>query len=109
MMIVVKERTKEIGIRKALGASPASIVAMIIQESVFITSVAGYIGFIAGIGLVELARSVGMESDFFKDPEVDLNIALFAVLLIIISGMLAGLFPALKAARVEPIVALRED
>jgi putative ABC transport system permease protein len=99
MMIIVKERTKEIGIRKALGASPFSIVSLIIQESVFITFIAGYVG---------LLRYLKVEGDFFKDPDVDLSIAISAVVLIIIAGALAGFFPALKAAKVEPIHALRE-
>lgn len=109
MMIVVKERTREIGVRKAIGATPYSIIALIIQESVFITSVAGYIGLIAGIGVVELARAGGLEGDFFRNPDVDLQIALVAVVLIVISGALAGFFPALRAAKVAPIEALRED
>lgn len=109
MMIVVKERTKEIGVRKALGASPYSIVTLIIQESVFITSIAGYIGLMLGIGVVEALKAAGLEGDFFKNPEIDLNIALSAVAVIILSGALAGLFPALKAAKVEPIHALREN
>lgn len=109
MMIIVKERTKEIGIRKALGATPGSIVALIIQESVFITSIAGYIGLMLGIGVIELARYLKVEGDFFKDPDVDLSVALSAVILIIVAGALAGLFPALRAARVEPIEALREE
>lgn len=109
MMIVVKERTREIGVRKAIGATPYSIISLIIQESVFITSVAGYIGLIAGIGVVELARAGGLEGDFFKNPDVDLQIALIAVALIVISGALAGFFPALRAARVTPIEALRES
>lgn len=109
MMIIVKERNKEIGVRKALGATPFSIVSLIIQESVFITFIAGYLGLMAGIGLVELLKSLGLEGDFFKNPDVDLNIAVSAVVLIIVAGALAGLFPALKAARVEPIHALRES
>lgn len=109
MMIVVKERTKEIGVRKALGATPFSIISLIIQESVFITSVAGYVGLLAGIGCVEAARYFGLEGDFFKDPDVNLQIALGAVALIVFSGALAGFFPALRAAKVEPIVALRES
>jgi putative ABC transport system permease protein len=109
MMIIVKERTKEIGVRKALGASPFSIVALVIQESVFITFIAGYFGLLAGICVVELVRAFKLEGDFFKDPDVDLGIAVSAVLLIIVAGALAGLVPAVKAARVEPIVALRED
>lgn len=109
MMIVVKERTKEIGVRKALGASPWSIVSLIIQESIFITGIAGYIGLILGVGLVELLKYFGLEGDFFKNPDVDISIAITAVALIIIAGALAGLFPAIKAAKVEPITALREN
>lgn len=109
MMIIVKERTKEIGVRKALGASPFSIVALIIQESVFITSVAGYFGLVLGIGIVEALKAAGLEGDFFKDPDVDLTTALGAVVLTVLAGALAGLFPALKAAKVEPITALRES
>lgn len=109
MMIIVKERTKEIGIRKSLGATPYSIISLIIQESVFITFIAGYIGLMAGIGVVEIIKSAGLEGDFFKDPEVDLNIAFLSVVIIIVAGALAGFFPALKAARVQPITALREE
>lgn len=109
MMIVVKERTMEIGVRKALGATPYSIVALIIQESVFITSVAGYTGFMAGFGLVEALKALGLEGAFFKNPEIDLKIALGAVLLIVVAGALAGFFPALRAAKVQPVEALREQ
>jgi putative ABC transport system permease protein len=109
MMIIVKERTKEIGVRKALGATPLSIVTLIIQESVFITSIAGYFGLVLGIGIIEALKAGGLQGDFFKDPDVDLKIALGAVILTVISGALAGLFPAIKAARVEPITALRES
>jgi len=109
MMIVVKERSKEIGVRKALGATPFSIVSLIVQESIFITFIAGYIGLMSGIGVIEAIKFFGLEGDFFKNPEVDLGIALFSVVLIIVAGALAGLFPALKAARVEPIHALRES
>ncbi len=109
MMIIVKERTKEIGVRKALGASPLSIVSLIIQESVFITSVAGYVGLVLGIGVIEALKAAGLQGDFFKDPDVDLKIAIGAVILTVTAGALAGLFPAVKAARVEPITALRES
>ncbi len=109
MMIVVKERTMEIGVRKALGATPFSIIALIIQESVFITSLAGYIGFMAGFGLVEALKALGLEGAFFKNPEIDLGIALGAVALIVLAGALAGFFPALKAARVQPVDALKEQ
>ncbi len=109
MMIIVKERTKEIGIRKAIGATPALIVGQIILEAVFITAVAGYIGLISGIGLLELANSIGMDSDFFKKPEVDFKAAVYATLLIIVAGALAGFIPSIRAARVEPVVALRSE
>jgi len=109
MMIVVKERTKEIGIRKAIGASPASIVVQILQESVFITGLAGYIGLLLGLGLLKLVNAIGIDSDFFVNPEVDLSVALTATILIIIAGALAGFFPARRAAKIQPVVALRSD
>lgn len=109
MMIVVKERTREIGIRKALGATPWSIISLVLQESVFITALSGYIGLIAGIGLLELAGDLIPGSDFFRNPEVDLKIALYANILLIVAGLLAGFFPARKAAAVKPIEALRAE
>ena len=108
MIIVVKERTKEIGIRKALGATPSSIIGLILLESVFITSVAGYFGLVLGVGLLELL-SPYLESDFFLNPEADIRIAIGATLLLIVSGVLAGLIPARRAAAIKPIVALREE
>jgi putative ABC transport system permease protein len=106
MMIIVKERTKEIGVRKALGATPRSIVMLIVQESIFITAVAGYVGLLLGIGLLEL-MSKNIKGDFFVKPEVNFNLAVSSTLMIIVAGALAGLFPAIKAARVQPIEALR--
>lgn len=109
MMIIVKERTKEIGIRKAIGATPASIVSQIIMEAVFITGVAGYAGLLAGVGVLELANKVGIDSDFFKRPEINFTVAIAATCLIILSGAIAGFIPSLRAARVEPVVALRDE
>jgi putative ABC transport system permease protein len=109
MMIVVRERTREIGVRKALGASPSHIVTSIVQESVFITTVAGYLGLIAGIGALALIDSLIPPNDMFAHPEVDLKVALGATLLLVIAGALAGLFPARAAARVNPIEALRDE
>ncbi len=110
MMIVVKERTQEIGIRKALGATPWSVVSLILLESVLITSFAGYIGLVMGVGLLELIAPVFENSDtFFKNPEVDIATALGATAVMIVSGMLAGFVPARKAAAIQPIEALRYE
>ena len=108
MTIVIKERTKEIGVRKALGATPLSITAMVLQESIFITSIAGYFGLLAGVGLLE---GIGpfIESDFFTNPEVDVNIAIGTTIILVIAGALAGFFPARRAASIKPVVALRAD
>jgi putative ABC transport system permease protein len=108
MIIVVKERTMEIGVRKAIGATPKSIIGLILMESIFITSIAGYFGLVAGVGLLELL-SPHMQSDFFMNPEADIRIAIGATLLLIISGVLAGLIPARRAASIKPIEALREE
>jgi putative ABC transport system permease protein len=108
MMIVVKERTQEIGVRKALGATPWSVITLILMESVLITSFAGYIGLVAGVGLLELISPMFESADaFFKNPSVDIRVALGATLVMIISGMLAGFVPARKAASIRPIEALR--
>ncbi len=108
MMIIVKERTKEIGVRKAIGATPGSIVFLIVQEAIFITALAGYTGLVLGVGLLEI-MSKNIEGDFFKRPEVNFQVALAATVVIILAGALAGLFPALRAARVQPVEALRTD
>ncbi|MEJ8803645.1 ABC transporter permease [Pontibacter sp. H249] len=113
MLIIVKERTREIGVRKALGATPFSIVSLILQESVVITALSGYMGLLAGTGLLALLEyamvSSGAEMPFFANPEVDPGMALSATAVLVISGALAGLMPALKAARIKPIEALRAD
>ncbi len=109
MMIVVKERTKEIGIRKALGATPRSIIGLILLESVVITSLAGYLGLMAGVGLLELVNKYMPPSDFFRNPEANLSIALTAMALLVISGAIAGFIPAKKAASIKPIDALRNE
>ncbi len=108
MMIIVKERTNEIGVRKALGATPVSIVMLVVQEAVFITAVSGYVGLVLGVGLLEL-MSDNLQGDFFKNPSIDFSLAISATLMIIFSGALAGFFPAMRAARVEPVEALRAE
>ncbi len=109
MMIVVKERTKEIGVRKALGATPFSVVSLIIQESILITGFAGYLGLVLGVVVTELAKAFMPPSDFFRNPEVDLGIAITATILLVIAGAISGFVPALKAARIRPIEALRDE
>lgn len=113
MIITVKDRTREIGVRKALGATPGSIVNMILTESVLITAIAGYLGLAAGVGLLELVNqaltSAGAQLEYFDRPEVDLRTAGYALAVLIVSGALAGLAPALHAARILPIEAMREE
>jgi putative ABC transport system permease protein len=109
MMIVVKERTKEIGVRKALGATPSSIVGLILQEAIVITGFAGYVGLVLGIGLLELVSKNMPPSDFFRNPEADFSVAIGATILLIFAGAIAGFVPAMKAARVRPVDALRDE
>lgn len=113
MLIVVKERTREIGLRKALGATPISIVGMIVQEALFITAVAGYAGLVCGVFLLEgiskLLDQGSGHTGFFSHPEVDFNTALSALVVLIISGLLASMLPAAKAAAVNPITALQDE
>jgi putative ABC transport system permease protein len=109
MMIVVKDRTKEIGIRKSMGATPWSIISLILQESVLITAFAGYFGLVLGVGLLELVSKFLPSTDYFANPEIDFNIAIGATLILIISGAIAGFVPARKAAAVKPVEALRDE
>ncbi len=107
MLIVIKDRTREIGIRKALGATPYSIVSMILQEAILITSVAGYLGLLAGTGMIALLGS--MEVAYFRNPQVNLGVAVTAIIILVIVGGLAGLMPALQAARINPVIAMKSD
>ena len=108
MIFIVKERTKEIGIRKALGASPRSIVSIILIESIIITAIAGYVGLLAGVGILE-AAGPSLEEYFIKDPGVNNSLVIGATLTLIIAGTIAGYLPAKKASKIKPIIALRND
>lgn len=111
MMFVVRERTLEIGIRKAMGATPWDIVAMITKEALLLTGISGYLGLLSGLFLVEGMRKLMVEfqlqGDFFGHPEIDFSVALSSLLLLFISGTIAGLIPGAKAAQIEPVEALR--
>lgn len=108
MVFVVKERTKELGVRKALGATPFNIIAMILQESVFITIIAGYVGLFSGILVLQFI-GISLENYFIKNPFIDMGTAIFSTILLILCGALAGYVPAKKAANIKPIVALRDE
>ncbi len=110
MLIIVKDRTKEIGIRKAMGATPRSIVSMILLESIFITTIAGYIGLLSSIGLVYLMNvAAGTDVPFFLNPQIKLGVGVAAVFILVIAGALTGLVPALQASRINPVEALRDE
>jgi putative ABC transport system permease protein len=111
MIITVKERTKEIGIRKALGATPFKIVSTLLLESLLVTGIAGYLGLVVGVGLLELVafglRSSGAKTPYFLNPSVDFQTAITAIFLLVGVGVLAGLVPALRAAKITPTEAMR--
>ena len=108
MVFVVKERTKELGIRKALGATPKSVIRMILQESIFITTISGYMGLFIGIFVLQNI-GVSLEEYFIKNPYIDTSTALFSTLILILFGGIAGYIPAKRAARIKPIIALRDE
>ncbi|MDA3890475.1 MAG: ABC transporter permease [Salinivirgaceae bacterium] len=128
MLIVVKDRTREIGVRKALGATPYSVVSLVLSEAVFITTTAGYFGMVLGVAIMEgvdflvdksiaaNAAAAASSSDaaggapiLFMNPNADIGIAVGATILLVVCGALAGLIPALKAAKIRPIEALRYE
>ena len=109
MMISVKERTREIGVRKALGATPRSIVNLILTEAVLITSVAGYIGLVAAVVLVELADRYLPKLALFQHPQIDFRIAISALAVLVAAGSIAGFIPARRAAAIMPVEALRDE
>ena len=113
MLVIVKERTQEIGIQRALGATPRHVITQIITESVFLTSLAGYIGLVFGVALIEginyMLESSGADTEMFKRPEVDFNIAITSLIILIVAGALAGMIPARRAVKIRPIDALRDE
>lgn len=108
MLIIVKERTKEIGIRKALGAQPLAIIGMILHESIFVTAIAGFAGLILSMALLEVIGP-NIQIDYIVNPSVNFNVAITTVFILIAAGAIAGFFPAWRAARIKPIIALREE
>jgi len=108
MLIIVKERTKEIGIRKAIGAQPLSIIGMILHESIFVTAIAGFLGLVFSLFLLEIVGPL-IETDYIRNPSVDFNVAITTVIILVIAGALAGFVPARRAANIKPIVALRDE
>jgi putative ABC transport system permease protein len=111
MLVIVKERTREIGIRRAVGATPWKIISNIILESILLTAFAGYFGLVVGVGMLE-GVSKGLEifgrsTDMFQNPGVDLQIAIIALIVLIVSGILSGMIPAHRAVSIKPVDAIR--
>ena len=110
MFVSVRERTHEIGIRRAIGAKPRSIVLQVITESIAVTGLFGYIGVFLGIVVLQFINHfVGDSTEGFRTPTVDLSMALQVTVALIVAGAIAGLFPAIKATKVKPVEALRDE
>lgn len=116
MLVIIKERTQEIGVMRAIGATPNKVISQIIMESVFITTLAGYVGLFVGILLLEgfnyaleMAAASGSNEIFIKNPEINLSVAVACLLVLIVSGAIAGYVPAKRAVSIKPIDALRAE
>lgn len=109
MFVSVRERTHEIGIRRAIGAKPRAILTQVIAESVAITVLFGYIGIVFGTAVSQLLAMVLSSVEFLKNPTVSLSIAVEVTVVLVIAGALAGLFPAMRALKVKPVEALRDE
>lgn len=109
MFVSVKERTHEIGIRRAIGAKPRSILLQVVLESVAITALFGYIGIFLGTAAMQIVNHFWGDTDFMRNPTIDISIAIEVTIALIIAGALAGLFPAIKATKVKPVEALRDE
>jgi putative ABC transport system permease protein len=108
LAIAVKERTKEIGVRKALGASSLSVVGLVVQESVALMIVSGSAGLVVGVGLLEIVSPM-IDHEYFKNPQVDFRIALVALTILAIVGVVSGIGPAIRAVSIRPVEALRDE
>jgi len=115
MLVIIKERTQEIGIQRAIGATPGKVILHIVAESVFLTVLAGYLGLALGVGLLELLNMVlemnagGSDDIFFRHPEISFHMAVGALSVLVVSGIFAGLIPARRAVSIKPIDALRDE
>ena len=107
MLITINERTQEFGIRRALGATPFQVLLHVMIEALFLTLVSGYLGLVIGVWGLELFSYLDLRSASFNNPSIDIKTALLASLILIISGILAGILPAVKAMKIKPIEALR--
>ena len=108
MVFVIKERTKEFGVRKAVGATPSSIIWMVLQESIFITTISGYFGLFTGVVFLSALGDTLREEFYITDPYVDLNTAILATIMLISFGAIAGYIPAKRASKIKPIEALND-
>ena len=110
MLVTVRERTKEIGIKRALGATPKNIIGQILSESAILTLIAGTLGIMVGVGLLGATGIVLSQGDqFFKDPQISFSMAVGALIILLIIGLLAGFIPAQRAMLIKPIKAIREE
>lgn len=109
MLISVRERTAELGLRKAIGATPGQLVSMVVQEALLLTALAGYAGLVGGVAVLETIRRLMPDNEYIRDPQVDLPAVIGATVLLVVAGTLAGWFPARRAARVAPVEALRSE
>jgi putative ABC transport system permease protein len=110
MLVTVRERTKEIGIRRALGATPRNIIGQILSESVVLTVIAGVTGIIVGVGLLRVTGIVLSQGDqFFKDPQISFSMAVISLIILIVIGTFAGYIPAQRAMMIKPVEAISEE
>ena len=110
MLVTVRERTREIGIRRALGATPTDIIRQILSESIVLTLIAGISGLMFGVGLLSIVGwALSSGDQFFKDPQISFSVAVGAFFILLVIGTLAGFIPANRAMNIKPIEAIREE